>query len=174
MPYKTQLSTFLKWPIGNAIDYVVETEAGKTYVVEVRCKLCSKHIDRLKGDDKVKGKITDEVEVYISGSKNVKKANVTRHLTGKVHEAAMQYEKLLNPVPSRPSTCQEGADHAGAPHAQPRINSALRQVSHSAYEKLFRTAYRVAVDGLPLKAFTSMVQLQKENGTQLLQGMYDC
>ncbi|ELU02845.1 hypothetical protein CAPTEDRAFT_210670 [Capitella teleta] len=147
-----------------------------TYVVEVQCRLCGKHIDQLKSDEHVKGKITDEVEVYISGSENVKKPNIVRHLTGRVHEAIMQYEKLLklNPDPgslSKPSSQPEGADYV--PPAQPRINSALRQVSWSAYEKLFKTAYRVAVDGLPLKAFTSMVKLQKENGIQLLQGC-DC
>ena len=57
MPAYTQLSTFLQWPIGNCIDYKCREENGKCLVVEVRCKVCSKHIEKLMKDDRVKGPI---------------------------------------------------------------------------------------------------------------------
>lgn len=94
MPVRAPLSTFLKWPVGDNFDYDVEVEEGKTFVIEMRCKICAKHVDKIKRDDRVKGTIAKEVDVFVEGSQNVKKHAVTRHLEGKVHAIA-HVSKLL-------------------------------------------------------------------------------
>ncbi|ELT87424.1 hypothetical protein CAPTEDRAFT_201721 [Capitella teleta] len=91
-----QLSTFLKWPIGDHIDYKVEEIDGKKMVIEIRCRLCTKHVEKIKADDRVKGTIINEIEVYVQGTSNVKKFAVTRHLSGAAHVLAQEYERLLS------------------------------------------------------------------------------
>jgi hypothetical protein len=157
--------------LGDSIDYSCTEENGKCLVVEVRCKLCSKHIDKLKRDDRVKGPIAKEVEVFANGSDNVKKHAVTRHLSGKVHSIALEFERLLGTAVAASSDSPASTSSSSTSHGhQPKINTSLSQASRTAYGKLFKTAYKVATDGLPLKAYTSMVQLQKENGVKLLNG----
>jgi hypothetical protein len=92
----------------------------------------------------------------------VKKHALTHHLSGKVHAIALEYAGPLNPTSSE--------DPASSNSRQPRIDASISNVAKVTYEKLFRTAYKVATDGLPLKAYTSMVNLQRENGMQLLKG----
>jgi hypothetical protein len=126
MPATTQLSTFLKWPIGDSIDYSCTEENGKCLVVEVRCKLCSKHIDKLKRDDRVKGPIAKEVEVFANGSDNVKKHAVTRHLSGKVHSIALEFERLLGTAVAASSDSPASTSSSSTSHAhQPKINTSL-------------------------------------------------
>lgn len=58
------------------------------------------------------------------------------------------------------------------PFQQPRINTALRQQAHEAYRKLIKSAYLIAANSQPLSSFRTVVQTQKANGVQLIEG-YD-
>jgi hypothetical protein len=55
-------------------------------------------------------------------------------------------------------------------HAQPCIDSTLRQQAEDGYRKLIRSAYLLAVDGQPLSAFKTVVSSMKANGAKLLEG----
>jgi hypothetical protein len=71
MPVTARLDTFLGWPLGDAIKYTVEEVANTKLVVEMRCILCSKHIETIKKHDSMKGAILKELEVFCSGTNNV-------------------------------------------------------------------------------------------------------
>lgn len=51
---------------------------------------------------------------------------------------------------------------------QPQIHSALIDQARMAYRRLIKTAYMLAVDGLPLTSFRTMVNIQRANGVQLI------
>lgn len=46
----------------------------------------------------------------------------------------------------------------------------MHEVARTAYRRLIRTAYILAVDGLPLNTFRTLVNVQKANGVQLIEG----
>ncbi|KAK6191133.1 hypothetical protein SNE40_002874 [Patella caerulea] len=53
---------------------------------------------------------------------------------------------------------------------QPRIDATMKSSSVEAYSKLFNTAYNIVVHGKPFIDFSYIVNIQKENGVQLLKG----
>ncbi|ELU04632.1 hypothetical protein CAPTEDRAFT_198081 [Capitella teleta] len=54
---------------------------------------------------------------------------------------------------------------------QPRIDKALDVTTRDCYTRLFRTAYKVAQSGMPLEHFPTLVDIQQQNGVQLLDGV---
>lgn len=56
--------------------------------------------------------------------------------------------------------------------SQPSIQTALHQQAEKAYYKLLKTAYMMALDGLPLSSFATLVKIQKANGVPLIQGTH--
>ncbi|XP_050392676.1 uncharacterized protein LOC126811174 [Patella vulgata] len=84
---------------------------------------------------------------------------------------AVSYEKLLNDSVSRTdhSDGESSSTSASIPiPKQPRIDSTFHENSRSAYIKLMKTAYMLAVSGMPFTHFRTLVNVQKANGVQML------
>ena len=73
--HPVKLSTFQRWSLGSVIGYKVQGDN----VVQVYCKLCAKHSDKILSSSSLKGKARLSAEKYISGSKFVSKHTVHRH-----------------------------------------------------------------------------------------------
>lgn len=90
------------------------------------------------------------------------------------HKIGSEFEKLLKATSSGSAESQNDSSVAPAdsgPFLQPRINTALRQQAHAAYRKLIKSVYILAANGQPLSSYTTLVQVQKANGVQLIQGL---
>lgn len=81
------------------------------------------------------------------------------------HKIGLECENLLGPAAT-----SQAAESEPPPPKQPRVHIALLKAATTAYAKLMKTAYILAVDGLALSTFTSLVRIQKANGVQLIQG----
>lgn len=177
------LKTFTNWGVSHVIGHV--TQADK--VSQVWCKTCAKHATKLRGQ--LKGQALRDAERYICGTNSVAKGNVLRHLNGDMHKTSMQLEKIDNPsFGSLPAGETGDVQVAGSsskkvesrqpepvssqPHCpQPRIDSFITKTSEEAYRKMLKTAYILALNGLPLSHFKSLIRVQKVNGIQLIQGL---
>ena len=89
------------------------------------------------------------------------------------HKVGLEFERLLRPPASSSASVTSSSFNSDSepPAAkQPRVDTSLHKQAAAAYQKLLKTAYILAVDGLPLKTFSSFVKVQKANGVQLIQG----
>ena len=91
---KVSQETFLNWD-KNVIGYEEEKINGKTYVVNIWCKLCAKHSVLIRKESSCKGSVKKSIEAFISGTKSVTKYQVDRHLAGDVHKISMREEGKL-------------------------------------------------------------------------------
>ena len=89
-----QLTTFLKWSMGNDIGHIVNSSSGRPMVTRVWCKLCAKYIDRITRDPRIRGRAAKEAEVYAHGTSSVTKHNVSRHLSSKVSNFGIDNTKI--------------------------------------------------------------------------------
>jgi hypothetical protein len=53
---------------------------------------------------------------------------------------------------------------------QPKIDAAILTSSRDVRKKLIKTAYLLAMDGMPLSKFNTMVNVQKANGLKIIVG----
>ena len=157
---------------------------------QVMCKLCAKHIDKMRGDYRIKGRARSEIDKYAIGTNFVTKYTVTRHLSGTAHRISQELENSLprtmtsqdsgQPTTSSTSTgvaststgvtSSSFRNPSSLGSSQPSIGDALVKAGKDAYRKLLQTAYLLAVDGLPLKSFKTMVKVQKSSGVRLVTG----
>ena len=84
-----QLHTFKSW----GKEEIIGFEADGNNVVAVWCKLCSKHIEKIKADNTLKGKAKDALN-YTKKVTFVKKGNVDRHLPSAGHRIALSNESI--------------------------------------------------------------------------------
>lgn len=172
-----KLKTLRGWSIDHdSLGYRLE-EDGETLSM-IWCKLCSKHAKKVEADGRLKGRVLKQWrQAYVEGTKYITKDSVTKHfLESQAHSIAASFEKLETETVDRPRPeAAEGSsvDAAPPPRKQPRIDDALKQQSRIAYRKLLNTAYIMAIDGMPLSSFHTLVKVQKANGVNLLQGVQD-
>ena len=135
------------------------------------CQICAKHIQKIKADHRVKGKSAVEVDKYVMGSNYVTKHTCERHLKSVSHSVGVEMDKLCGTPAMGPATATAGQSTAG--RQQPRIDDEFHRLGNEAYRKLLKTAYLLAVDGLPLSSFSTMIKVQKSNGVRLISGKQD-
>lgn len=89
-------------------------------------------------------------------------------------QTAMDFQRL-DPEGETQNTIVSSNEKTSAASSctRPKVDVAMVQSSQEAYLRLFRTAYNLAVAGMPLESFTTMVKTQKENGLQLIKGDSD-
>lgn len=113
----------------------------------------------------------NEIDKYVTGSTCVTKHTVTCHLSSTAHKIAQDIEKLVpgtGPAQSDDDVILVGSHPATSTTSQPRIDDSLHAADKDVYHKLLQTAYLLAIDGLPLSSFKSLVKVQKSNGVQLI------
>ncbi|KAK6192681.1 hypothetical protein SNE40_004112 [Patella caerulea] len=182
-----QLHTFNNWDVNSAIGSNTKTDSqGRQLVINIWCKICARHHEKISRSQHLRGKTLTEFEKYVVGTTFISKHTVFRHLNSKTHKAAIYFEKLLGTgndeavdiadhasKSSSTSSTNSNNTTASAQGTQPVIDSKFKQLSHDAYTKLINTAYKVATDGLPLKSFKSFIEIQKKHGVQLIDGVQD-
>lgn len=165
-----KLKTFLQWPTDGEIGYRTDGD----FVEFVWWKTCAKHIQKIESDSRLKGRAKAEIHKFAEGTNYVTKHTVCRHLNNSLaHEVGLSYERLENEtVNIRPRTDGgTGEEGMGEPLCkQPKIDSAMRKSVEDGYRRLFRTAFMMAFDGLPLCNFATLVKVQRANGVRLIQG----
>ncbi len=82
---KVQLATFMRWDLPT-FGFEVEEEDGFSKVVKMWCKVCSKHIDKIKIDGRIRGVARVDIQSFAEGTKFVSKHTAQRHLQSKVGE----------------------------------------------------------------------------------------
>ena len=88
---KVELATFLIWKKPE-IGYEVENDQGKTYVVKIWCKVCTRHGREVRNNSIFQGKIQNSLEAFIKGKNSVTKFQVDRLLRGPFHEKSLEIE----------------------------------------------------------------------------------
>ena len=163
------LKTFVKWNLTETFGY----EQKDGLVVKVWCKTCAKHKDFILKN--VWGKVAKDMETFVNGTAYVSKYTLLRHFESKVHKLGQSQERLIGGENQASTSNTQAGSEASTPstsHSQPKINVAVDEQSTEAYKKLMRTAYHMALDGLPMRTFKTLVTTQKVNGVQLITG-YD-
>jgi hypothetical protein len=178
-----KLKTFLVWSIDHSQKGYKLQDDGETMKM-IWCKLCAKHVKKIEADGRIKGRVqTEWRRAYVEGTSYVTKDSVTKHCSSLAHLIGMSCESLEMKTVG-PSSSAEGCDNTatgsdssiereGPPKKQPRIDDVMRKQARDGYRKLLNTAYIMAVNGLPLSAFHTLVKVQKVNGVKLLQGVQD-
>ncbi|XP_033632523.1 zinc finger protein 862-like [Asterias rubens] len=138
-------------------------------VTKIWCKVCRTFINKIKEDTRIRGQAQKDIEAYVIGSAFVTKYTATRHLSSKAHSIGLEYQRLLGEE-GEASSSGVVATPGPIKRTQPNIAQAIHSVSDEAYRKLLRSAYIMAVDGLPLSTFKTLVRVQKANGVKLIQG----
>ena len=89
-----------------------------------------------------------------------------RHLTeSKGHAIALEKERSLDEDKRTVEDIAQGP-------SQPRIDHMITKVSHDAHRKLLVTAYELAITPtMPLRHFSVLVNVQRQNGVQVIEGM---
>ena len=90
-------------------------------------------------------------------------------MNSNVHRAAVDLEKLAAGG-NTASTSSTASGNEQNTSQQPRIDDTMHRLARAAYEKLMKSAYMLAVDGLPLSSFKTVVSVQKANGVRLITG----
>ena len=90
-------------------------------------------------------------------------------MNSNVHRAAVDLEKLAAGG-NTASTSSTASGNEQNTSQQPRIDDTMHRLARAAYEKLMKSAYMLAVDGLPLSSFKTVVRVQKANGVRLITG----
>nr|XP_054749696.1 zinc finger protein 862-like [Lytechinus pictus] len=166
---KVTIKTVKSWGFG--VGFETETTGeGITYASKIWCETCRRQGAKIKCDPRIRGAAEKAASAYINGTTFITKHNVSRHFGGKVHEIAVEYEKLLGGCRVKPHSGSAAASSGTTSGSQPRIDSALHREATEGYRKLLKTAYELARGGLPLSHFKTLVKIQKENGVRLLQG----
>ena len=97
-----------------------------------------------------------------------KKQNVDRHLTGSAHMIALCAENE-KPVEERMDT-----QSSSSKVVQTSIVTSMKESSRSAYLKMFRTAYELALTpSMPLKHFDVLIKCQCQNGVRMVKDKQD-
>ena len=96
------------------------------------------------------------------------KHNVDRHLTGSAHEIALHTENE-KPVEERMGTLCSNSSVV-----QTSVVTSMKDSSRSAYVRMFRTAYELALTpSMPLKHFDVLIKCQRQNGVRLIKDKQD-
>ena len=74
------LQTFETYETNNVIGYKTINIEGKIMVNFAWCKLCVKHKNTIYNNPKCKGNAKKSAEVYITGTNNITKWSIDRHL----------------------------------------------------------------------------------------------
>ena len=85
-----QFHTFKSW----GKEEIIGFEVAGNIVVAVWCKLCSKHIEKIKADNTLKGKAKEGALNYTKKVTFVKKGNIYRHLASAGHKIALSNESI--------------------------------------------------------------------------------
>ena len=130
---------------------------------------------------RLRGAVVNCVKQYIDGVDYVHHRNVGRHCKpGSLHEFAARLSKshkrnensdeaTLEPDPE-PTSSHSISENIQASKDQPGIDTMLMGNSRDAYQKLFRTAFFIALEEISFSKFSSLVDLQKKNGVKFLDG----
>jgi len=89
---KVELKTFSNWNVDQYIAKKTIDENNRTYVVEVRCTLCTKYVDKLLIHPNIRGAAKDSVMTYVNGTNSVTKNNVLRHINSRGHACALGFQ----------------------------------------------------------------------------------
>ena len=96
------------------------------------------------------------------------------HMSSTAHKISVKMERMTRPVDTASSISGSDSVHVASESqsrsSQPRIDSAMHTTATEAYRKLIKTAYMLAIDGLPLTSFKTLVKVQKSNGVRLISG----
>ena len=136
-------------------------------------------------DPRLRGRSADEILKYITGTDFVTKYTVMRHFESKSHLVALEYEKLLGsansgcaPEDISSAASQSDSSTSNSSNTIPSLNfkasvrsiaTSLKNASKNAYKALMKTAYILAVDGLPFTHFKTLVNIQRSSGVALIQ-----
>lgn len=198
MPATVTEKTFLKWPTGGVLGYKTrEGENGEKLIDVVWCRTCSKHVNKIKANSKQSG--AADIDAFVQGTSFVTRYTILRHIDkSKGHKLGLEYEDLENQALNRakrpggpividsyvddddqsasarptPSTGSSSSGSASGPGGkrQRRVDELIHTQAHEAYGKMFKTAYLLACDGLPLNKFKTLTAIQKANGVKLIHG----
>ncbi|XP_057313455.1 uncharacterized protein LOC130654829 [Hydractinia symbiolongicarpus] len=156
------LLTFLRWGQNKVIWYKTSKVSGRTRVIEIWCKLCAKHKEKISNG--LKGAAVKAGRLFTEKTNVVIKHNFDRHLAGELHKLAMDLEKEENGGTSGEQTGQ-GTKWKCA------IESSIKTLARDCYKKLLRTACNFAsTPSMPHKHFSVLVKYQRENGVRLVRG----
>jgi hypothetical protein len=86
-----QFATYLSWNLQDSFDVAVTEIEGRQYVSMIWCKSCRKHVDMIRGDQRLRGKAKTDCIKYAVGTTNVVKCSVTRHLVSLVRYVTLRY-----------------------------------------------------------------------------------
>ena len=154
----------------NIIGYKTAEIKNRLYVVEVWCLLCRKHEQAIKISPACRGPARKAMLSYVHGTSYVSKCNVTRHLTGKAHQVAIEADQSC---PLEQRILKNSAVVSSGPK-QTRIMVSMETAAQEAYYKMFTTAYELARNPLmPLSHFRVLIKCQRQNGIRLVKGKDD-
>ena len=160
------LSTFLSWKKEGFIGYKTEEIEGKKVVNFVWCKVCARYKETILS--RLKGSVKTSACSLIDGTNFVTKHSVTRHLDGKAgscHQIALELER------GKPKDQQVDIGACVSGTVQQDIVSMTKSSTKDGYMKLFPTAYELAMNPtLPLSQFKTLVKVQRNNGSRLIEG----
>ena len=146
--------------------------------MQVYCVTCAKHLQNILAHPNLKGQAAKDAQKYAKSTSYITKFNLERHSKGEAHRTGIWFEEISGkPKKSSEVYSTEFEDHNDAcaepPAKQPRIDTAMDECSLEARRKLLNTAYLLAVDGMSLSKFKTLIQIQKANGIQLIKGCDD-
>ena len=164
---KVELLTFNSWGKENIIGYKMAEIKNRLYVVEVWCVLCRKHEQAIKISPACRGLARKAMLWYVHGTSYVLKCNVTRHLTGKAHQVAIEADQSC-PLEQR---ILKNSAVVSSGSKQTRITVSMETAAQEAYYKMFTTAYELALNpSMPLAHFRVLIMCQRQNGVRLFKG----
>ena len=145
-----QLHMFKSW----GKEQIIGFEADGNNVVAAWCKLCSKHIVKIKADNTLKGKAKEDALNYTKKVTFVKKRNNDRHLASAGHKIASSSESI-----SANSNVNGNAPKRG----QIRIETSLKEPTKLAYKIFLEATYNLPEGMLPFNKFKVLVKCLRDN-----------
>ena len=137
------LRTFKSWSKEDVIRYEKEIIDGITFVTKIWCRVCERNKDAILIHPTCKGPAKKAMMTFVSGTNNVTKHSVDRHLSGKAHNIALQTE-----------AGKEKEERLNIKITCPKQTNITPATSKTAYRKMMTSAYEMATTpSMPLEHF---------------------
>lgn len=146
------LSTVKRWK--NELDIPVawiDCILSGNFVTEISCKLCMRHVDRLRGNRNFSMSFVNGIQ-----GTSLKKDQLNKHKNSDMHKLALSFE--LNSVTDINKLYQTPIGQA--------FGKAKTGEEHRVI-KLFDIAYGMAKEGIAFKKFSFITELEKRHGVDL-------
>ena len=152
--YKAKLKTVEKPE--NYLQVKLSKDLYGDFVNKVKCMLCTKHVDSIKH-------LKTFTQIWIDGSKSVKKDSIQKHLNGEAHKKAnkLEQKRQLGAVEFKEKVVKDTP-----------IGRGLTKMGEKDLETLricFNSAYYLVKQERSFRDYPNLINLQHKNGIKKFQ-----